>query len=208
MRLDYIFVLLVFVALFYSYGRTSAKLHNTSVKKEIIAVSTSLIVLCALLLVHLGLFFLPINIIQTSFFASCTIGYNKTPDISMKFPLHINLLTIFTGMAIGWFSARWSENMSMLNGAVGTKLIGNEKTPKGYIATKWLVFFVPMLPVRSYEVTGEQQGANERIYYSMHPLPKLEKKQINETYQKSFLWYLLIASAMIGFALLGTWKCF
>jgi hypothetical protein len=208
-----LFIIVFFSVLFYASGKASAKLHGTSVKKEIASDISQSITLLTLFPVWLGIFFLPINIIENLRFEACAIGYNKIPDISIKFPLHINLLTIFVGLAIGWFSARWSNNMSMLNGAVGTKLIGNEKTTNCYISTKWLVYFVPVLPVKSYEVFGVQEGAQslplqERVYYSMQPLPKLAKEQIIKTYKDAFLGYFIATVIVIGFALLGTWKCF
>jgi hypothetical protein len=102
--------------------------------------------------------------------------------------------------------------MRTING-IGTKLVGNEKSLKGFIATKWLVvLFLPIIPIKSYEVFEEQQGIriglHQRVYYSLHPLPKLAINQIKKTYQNYFLWYLLMALVILGLTVLGTMKCF
>jgi len=206
MRLDYIFVILLFVALFYLLGRSRANTHQTSVKQETINSFITFIIFFCLLLVLLGSFFLPVSIIQTLYFESCTIGYSKPPDLSI--PLPANVLGVIIALAISWFLASKSEHMGMIN-EMGTKLVGNDKSSSGYIATKWLVLlFLPIIPIQSYEVFGEQQGASERVYYSMHPLPKLARDQVLATYRKFLVWYLIAVLLLVGFALLGTWKCF
>jgi hypothetical protein len=165
----------------------------------------------ALLLVYLGLFFLPGDII-ISFVnqSSCIAGYGR--ELEAAIPPYINILSILACLGFAWVLAYKSKNLGTING-VGTRLIGNQKTPNGYIATKWLVFmFLPMLPVKSYEIISEQQGiANgfqSRTYYSMQALPQLAKDQVRATFRKSLLLYVLVITLLVGIALSGTWKCF
>lgn len=179
-------------------------------KEEIISSGLNIIIFFSLFGVFFGLFFLPANIIHHVLFEACTIAYGQEPD--MRISLFANVLIIAIGLGISWLWATKSENMGTING-MGTKLVGNTKSPKGYIATKWLVLlFLPILPIKSYEVFAEQQGissgVNQRIYYSMLPLPDLAKNQIRETYRKSIIWYLLFVLIIMGFTLLGTQKCF
>jgi len=178
--------------------------------QETISFGVAIIIFFALFGAFFGIFFLPGNIIQNMFFQSCTIGYGHEPD--MTIPLPVNVSIIIIGLAISWFLATKSENMRTING-IGTKLVGNEKSLKGFIATKWLVvLFLPIIPIKSYEVFEEQQGIriglHQRVYYSLHPLPKLAINQIKKTYQNYFLWYLLMALVILGLTVLGTMKCF
>ncbi len=172
--------------------------------------SSIIIIFFALFGAFFGVFFLPANIIHHLLFDACTIGYGKEPD--MKISLFVNVLIIILGLAISWFWATKFENIGTLNG-IGTKLVGSEKSLKGYVATKWLVLlFLPIIPIKSYEVFDEQPGIsaglNQRTYYSLHPLPELAKNQIKETYRKSIIWYLLIVLAIISITFIGTQKCF
>jgi hypothetical protein len=126
----------------------------------------------------------------------------------MSISLTTNVLAILVYLGISWFLGSKSEHMGVING-MGTKLVGQEKSTEGYIATKWLVMvLLPILPIKSYEVFGEQQGAYERVYYAMRPLPALAWKQVLKTYLKSFLWYLFFAVVVICFGLIGVGKCF
>ncbi|SRR6266498_3548927 len=182
-----------------------------SVQPDWIDLSMRFAIFMALLLVYLGLFFLPGDII-ISFVnqSACIAGYGRELEVSI--PPYVNILLILACLGFAWVLAYKSKNLGTING-VGTRLIGNQKTPNGYVATKWLVFmFLPMLPVRSYEIFREQQGISnglqERTYYSMQALPQLAKDQIIATFKKSLILYLLIIALFVGLALSGTWKCF
>lgn len=206
MQFDYVLVVLLFIALFYLLGKSRAKTYQTSAKQETIDFLGSYVIFIALLILFFAILFLPITAIYTFYFDACTVAYNKPPDWDI--PIHTNVLAIMICFAVSWFLAKKSGNMETING-MGTELLGRDKSSKGYIATKWLVvLFLPLIPIRSYEILDEQGDLYERTYYSMHPLPELAKNQIKATYRKSFLWYLLMTLAIIGFALLGTWKCF
>jgi hypothetical protein len=77
------------------------------------------------------------------------------------------------------------------------------------IATKWLtLLFLPMLPVRSFEVAGEQRAGDGSVQYALEPLPELEIGQVMETLRKYTPGYLFRVAILIGFTLLGTWRCF
>jgi hypothetical protein len=206
MNLDYLLVILLFIALFYLAGITSAKTHQSSVKQETINWIITYVIFFSLLIAFLGFVFLPSTVIHTLFFDSCTIGYNKPPDMSI--PLHANVLGILAGIGVAWFLASKSDHMGTIN-EMGTKLVGNDESPNGYISTKWLVvLFLPLIPIRSYEVLGEHQGASERIYYSMRPTPELARIQVLATYRKYSVWYIVSIISAVGISLLGTWKCF
>ena len=180
-------------------------------QQEWVDLSVRFAIFMALLLMYLGLFFLPgdiiISLVNQS---SCIAGYGRVLEVSI--PPYVNILLILVCLGFAWVIAYKSKNLGTING-VGTRLIGNQKTPNGYIATKWLVFmFLPILPVMSYEVFGEQQGMSSglqgRTYYSMQALPQLAKDQVMATFRKSLLLYLLTTAVLVGIALLGTWKCF
>lgn len=206
MQFDYILVLLIFIALFYFLGKSRAKTYHTSAKQETINFLINYAIFIALLILFFAFLFLPITTIYTFYFDACTVAYHKPPDWDI--PLHTNVLVIIICFVVSWFLAKKSENMETING-MGVTLLGNDRSSKGYIATKWLVvLFLPLIPIRSYEILDEQDSLHERIYYSMIPLPELAKNQIKETYRRSLLWYVLMALAIVGFSLLGTWKCF
>ena len=206
MRLDYIVAFLIIIFLIYLVGRSNAKAHRTSVRQETINWLISYTIFVCMFIVVLGMFYLPATLVHTLYFESCTIAYNKPPDMSIS--LTANILAILVCLGISWFLAIKSEHMGVING-MGTKLVGQEKSTEGYIATKWLVMvFLPLIPIKSYEVFGEQEGAYERVYYSMRPLPGLAKKQVLITYLKSFLWYLFFAVVVVSFGLIGVGKCF
>jgi hypothetical protein len=206
MQFDYVLVLLIFIALFYLLGKSRAKIYQTSAKQETIDFLINFVIFIALLILFFAILFLPITAIYTFFFDACAIAYNKPPDWDIS--IQTNVLAILICFAVSWFLAKKSEKMETING-MGTKLLGKDESSKGYIATKWLiVLFLPLIPIKSYEILDEQGSLHERTYYSMHPLPTLAKNQIKETYRKSLLWYVLMTLAIIGFALLGTWKCF
>jgi len=185
--------------------------QTESVQQDWIDLSLRFAIFMALVLVYLGLFFLPIDII-ISFVnqSACIAGYGRELEVSI--PPHINILLMLACLGFAWLLAYKSKNLGTING-VGTRLIGNQKTPNGYIATAWLVFmFLPMMPIRSYEVFREKQGistgVHDRTYYSMQALPQLAKEQVIATFKKSLILYMLIIVLFVGLALSGTWKCF
>jgi hypothetical protein len=179
--------------------------------REWLELSIRFAIFMALLLVYLGLFFLPGDII-ISFVdqSSCIAGYGRVLEVSI--PPNLNILSILACLGFAWVLAYKSRNLGTIDG-VGTRLIGDQKTPNGYIATKWLVFmWLPMLPVMSYEIFRVQEGVSngpqDKTYYSMQPLPQLAKDQVIATFRKFLLLYLLPIALFVGIALAGTWKCF
>ena len=92
----------------------------------------------------------------------------------------IALACIITSWVLAWVQ----KGMYTVNGA-GTMLRGQTALPtlRGYISTKWLVFmFLPLLPVRSYQVFGEYSNASDKRYYDMQPprSPPLGANQGND----------------------------
>jgi len=182
----YIFIFLFFAVVLYSLGK---------------AFASTLIFYIALI----GCFVLPVSVIQTSSSIICATGGIKI------FFLPINILVIVASLYISWLLASKSENMETING-IGARLVANHKMPGKYIATKWLVLmYLPILPIKSYEVFGEQQGQYFKTYYSMRPLNQLAEDEISETRKKFAFWYWLLASILIGLSSLGVfveiWKC-
>lgn len=206
MLLEYIAAFLIIIFLIYLVGRSTAKAHGTSASQETMNWLISFSIFICMFVVFLGLFYLPVTFVHTLYFDSCTIGYNHPPDMSIS--LTTNVLAILVCLGISWFLAGKSEHMMVING-MGTKFVGQEETPEGYVATKWLVMiFMPVLPIKSYEVFGEPQEKNERVYYAMRPLPEVAWAQIFETYLKSSFWYLIFAAVVVAFAWIGVEKCF
>ena len=112
-------------------------------------------------------------------------------------------------VAVSWFLARRQKDLYTING-VGTKLHGQSPMPgsRGYIATKWIVIlFLPILPVRSYQVFTEHFDAMNKKYYDMQPVDHLNWAQIRETLWQ-FRWaYMLIALLWIGFSAWSLLEC-
>ncbi len=66
------------------------------------------------------------------------------------------VIALVVVVVVSWRIARKSNNTGTIQG-FGTKLYGNKSTPNGRIATKWIVFFfIPIVPVRSYEIYSEK----------------------------------------------------
>jgi hypothetical protein len=105
-------------------------------------------------------------------------------------------------IAVSWLLARRQKDLYTING-VGTKLHGQSPMPnsRGYIATKWLVImFLPILPVRSYQVCGEHSDAANKKYYDMEPLDHLHWEQVKETFWQFWWGYALVALLWIIFS--------
>lgn len=120
-----------------------------------------------------------------------------------------SLLILPACIAVSWFLARRQKDLYTVNG-VGTKLHGQSPMAgsRGYIATKWIVIlYLPILPVRSYQVFGEHFDAENKKYYDMEPLDHLHWEQIRETLWQ-FRWaYMLIALLWIGFSAWSILEC-
>jgi hypothetical protein len=70
-----------------------------------------------------------------------------------------------------------SPKFSTFNGW-GNMLYGHKPTPRGYVATEWVVvFYIPVIPVKSYEVLGET-GSWGRKSYRLNELPELCRPQM------------------------------
>jgi len=73
-----------------------------------------------------------------------------TPDISL-ISNEIDFLLIITCFIVAWILGYVQKNTFSCIG-VGTRLYGREAFEQGYITTKWLTCFFPLLPIRSYFV--------------------------------------------------------
>lgn len=63
----------------------------------------------------------------------------------------IDLLLIVACLLLAWcLGYLQKENFAFRQ--VGTRFYGHEQTDQGYIATKWLTFGFPLVPIRSYVV--------------------------------------------------------
>lgn len=153
------------------------------------------------LLVGITYFFLFLAGFVQSIFPSCLIVSDKSSTLQRSF---ISFGCIF----LSWILARFQKNMLTVNGA-GTKLLG--QTPisdaSGFVSTKWLVLIIPLLPVRSYRVTGVFSDGQTRQIYSMEPLQNLEWMQIKETIWKWKWAYLVVLCIFTGLIMLLVIKC-
>jgi len=94
------------------------------------------------------------------------------------------VITILVFLFIGWFvwiMIKRDELGTFLG--FGTKLYGNKKTATGRVKTKWVVlFFVPVFPLKSYEVFSEyttrQSPVAYNTNYQLKELPSLCKSQV------------------------------
>jgi hypothetical protein len=119
-----------------------------------------------------------------------------------------NLLMAFVPILVGWILARFQKNMFTVNGS-GTKLFGRFPIANSqeYVSTKWLTLLIPLLPVRSYRIMGEQSGPLDKTYYAMTPLERLDWGQVRQTLREWWWGYLIFILIMIGFITLPIWKC-
>ena len=53
-----------------------------------------------------------------------------------------------------WFIARVHDGASCVNQCAGTKYFGKTEATNAVIFTKWIIFLLPLLPVRSFVVHG------------------------------------------------------
>lgn len=120
-----------------------------------------------------------------------------------------NLFVAVASILLSWILARFQKNMFTMNGS-GTKLFGRIPIPgtQEYVATKWLTLIIPLLPVRSYRIAGEYAGPQEKTYYSMNPLERLDWRQVKQTIREWWLGYLIFISIIVFvFIALPVWKC-
>jgi len=91
------------------------------------------------------------------------------------------VLATFGIFGLCWALARREQGAESSNG-LGSKFYGRRRSAHGHITTKWItLFYLPLIPVRSYEVLREEQGRslNLLIYSSdssrllVVPLPGL-----------------------------------
>ncbi|HEX2998407.1 MAG TPA: hypothetical protein VHP14_26515 [Anaerolineales bacterium] len=161
-----------------------------------------IIFLC--LLIAAALVFASLPIIVSHAYPACV----SVKDLS-QFSLLRSFLAVPVCVAFSWLLARVQKNAFALD-AIGTELHGNIPSPKGsgYIATKWLVFmFLPILPVRSYQIDGEYSKSFHPNSASMHPLPELHWTQIRETIRHFRLGYFLAVAFWLGLGVWALTKC-
>ncbi len=93
----------------------------------------------------------------------------------------LSVLATFGIFGLCWTLARREPGAESSNGW-GTKLYGRRRSANGHITTKWItILYLPLIPVRSYEVLREEQGRslNLLVYSSdssrlvVVPLPGL-----------------------------------
>jgi hypothetical protein len=93
--------------------------------------------------------------------------------------------------------------MFMINGC-GTRLVGKKASANGHIATKWLVvFYLPILPVQSYEVFAETAHAGGK-QYSMQPLEAMDWDQVLDTGLKILAGVVVVVLVILAV----NWHCF
>lgn len=123
--------------------------------------------------------------------------------------LLLTFLIILGCTAVSWFLAR-IQNQTFTVDGIGTKFFGQSPSPdsRGYISTKWLVVvFVPILPVRSFQIIEEYPGGQHKTRYSINPLEELNWAQIKETMWKSRVGYIIFTLLFISFGVWSFWEC-
>lgn len=161
-------------------------------------VSMGILLGCVALLMFLG------NLVG-SFYPACWFVRNLR-----VISLPLNFGAIFACLAVSWGLARIQNNLFTVNG-IGVQLYGRDPAPnsQGYISTKWLVLpWIPLIPVRSYLVTGERTDAmsNEKIYI-LQPLKKMNWVQVRVTLRKSRVAYGILLLGVIAFTLWSIFEC-
>lgn len=119
------------------------------------------------------------------------------------------LLLIPACLALSWVLARAQDQPFTMDG-IGTKLVGRYPSPdsQGYISTKWLVVvFLPLIPVRSYQILDEQSSGPFQIRYILRPLEKLHWEQIKGTLWKSLLGYIVFVLLLASFGIWAFREC-
>jgi hypothetical protein len=152
------------------------------------------IIFVALLVAITFLFLVLPSLVHILYPACWSVRNLGRPSLPQSF------LITFACIITSWLLARVQNGMYTVNGA-GTMLRGQTPLPtsRGYISTKWLVFmFLPLLPVRSYQVFGEYSDAPDKKYYDMQSLDHLHWAQIRETIWEFKWWYVLVALLWIG----------
>jgi hypothetical protein len=114
---------------------------------------------------------------------------------------------ILACLGISWFLARVQEKPLTVDG-IGTKFFGQSPNSGGYISTKWLVVvFLPIIPVRSYQVIEKYRGGQQNTHFSMTPLEKLDWAQIKETMWKSRFGYIVFVLLIVSFGIWAFREC-
>ena len=171
--------------------KPTAVLSETAELVISVIVSMSLILFCVFTLI-----FFPAVI--ANIYPACWFVRNlREPS------LLLNFLKMFAPLLVSWFFARIQRKAFTVDG-VGTKFFGSSVSAnlRGYISTKWLVVvFVPILPVRSYQIIEEQTQA------VISPLDQLDWVQVKETIRQSKLGYGIILFVVIGMSLWSVWQC-
>ena len=159
---------------------------------------STIILACFLAVATLIFLFLP-NIVHTLYPACEYVKGMGKPTLPQSF------LIVCACIVFSWLLARVQKNAHTLDG-IGTAFHGNTPSPdaRGYIATKWLVFmFLPLLPVRSYQIEGKYSKFVNTNFDSMQPLHELHWDQVRETLWRFKWWYVLVALLWIG---VGAWS--
>ena len=176
------------------------KIKNTTIFGDLFSTVLSIIIAMSLL-IGITFTFLSLAAFVQALFPACLVVSDKTP-------LPHRILLALACITISWILARFQKNIFTVDGA-GTKLFGRPLTPDshGYIATKWLVLIIPLLPVRSYKVVGEYSTAQDQARYFMEPIEKLDWIQIKETIWQWKVGYIIFILILIGLITLPLWKC-
>jgi len=104
------------------------------------------------------------------FRASCLPG---DPDLALISP-RADMLLVIACLALAWLIAFLQKDAFSLR-YVGTMFYGREETDQGYVTTKWLTFVFPLLPVRSYLVTGQiKEISNNEIQFQRNRMENVE----------------------------------
>jgi hypothetical protein len=118
------------------------------------------------------------------------------------------LLYLGASLTIAWLIARFQREMWQFNG-FGTKMYTSDPdTAHARVGTKWLVaLFVPILPVRSYEVFAEREFAWDSKEFDTRPLDSIQWDQVKYTIRMNWWIYSLFMLGIIALVVFSGSPC-
>ncbi|MEW6401622.1 MAG: hypothetical protein AB1649_07480 [Chloroflexota bacterium] len=130
--------------------------------------------------------------------ASLNSCIRADPNMALISP-ETDLALILICFAIAWILGYFQKNTFAFYN-VGTKYYGRNQAEEGYIATKWITFLFPILPIRSYVV-----------YYETQNGPALEfeiQKGFKRPFQGYFYFPQVFRIASISYGtIIWCWGC-
>ena len=113
----------------------------------------------------------------------------SAPDLYFV-SLQMDLLIAGVCLGTAWLIGYFQKDTYAFRG-IGTRFYGREETELGYIATKWVTAFLPLLPVRSY-----------LVYYNLEEVSNFEyesQKNVMTPIKGYFHFRQMLRTALISY---------